>query len=110
MEGRGMIYLVKGFTDDGVEWQFSDGPSGRRGSSADYVSLSEGLADHAGCEINTAEADFTPEEAAVFASVDTHPEGGDVKQAPFMGSAVPKADAQTQPGTPHDEQPPITIR
>jgi hypothetical protein len=33
------------------------------------------------------------------ASVDTHPEGGDAKQAPFMGSAVPlAADAQT-PGS-----------
>jgi hypothetical protein len=28
------------------------------------------------------------------ASVDTHPKGEDVKQASFMGSAVPKADAQ----------------
>jgi hypothetical protein len=34
---------------------------------------------------------------AKLASVDTHPEGGDVQQAPsLMGSAVPQADAQTK--------------
>jgi hypothetical protein len=39
------------------------------------------------------------------ASVDTLPKGQDAKQglAGTEGSAVPKADAQTQPGTPHDE-------
>ncbi len=28
-----------------VEWQFSDGPPGERGSSIDYLSLEHGLAD-----------------------------------------------------------------
>ena len=47
------IYIVKGIvTDDDahesasigdVEWQFSDGPPGQRGGSADYVSLEKGL-------------------------------------------------------------------
>jgi hypothetical protein len=39
------------------------------------------------------------------ASVDTLPKGQDAKQglAGTEGSAVPKADAETQPGTPHDE-------
>jgi len=31
-----------------VEWQFSDGPAGERGSSADYLSLEEGLKYHSG--------------------------------------------------------------
>lgn len=35
------------------------------------------------------------------ASVDTHPKGGDSEAAPFMGSAVPKADAQTGSGHDH---------
>jgi hypothetical protein len=30
-----------------VEWQFSDGPPGERGSSADYLSLEDGLRHHA---------------------------------------------------------------
>jgi hypothetical protein len=32
-----------------VEWQFSDGPEGSRGFSADYVDLEQGLKDHSGC-------------------------------------------------------------
>lgn len=31
-----------------VEWQFSDGPPDKRGSSADYLSLADGLRDHSG--------------------------------------------------------------
>lgn len=34
-----------------TEWQFSDGPPGERGYSADYVDLSEGLATHADCAL-----------------------------------------------------------
>ncbi len=71
------IYLIKGTTmgpDGGfpevpegtTEWQFSDGPAGRRGSSADYVDLRKGLADHVGFHINVGEANFTPEERAIF--------------------------------------------
>lgn len=71
------IYLIKGGTigPDGAfpevpegtpEWQFSDGPSGLRGSSADYIDLRKGLADHTGFHIDTSEADFTPEERAIF--------------------------------------------
>ena len=38
---------------------------------------------------------------AHFASADTHPKGGDVKQAPLVSGAVPdRADAQTQPPSP----------
>lgn len=45
--------LTSGLTDDGVpaglvEWQFSDGPAGERGSSDDYTSLEQGLAAHSG--------------------------------------------------------------
>ena len=32
-----------------------------------------------------------------LASADTHPKDGDVKQAPLVSGAVPKADAQPQP-------------
>lgn len=35
-----------------AEYQFSDGPAGQRGDSADYVSLSKGLKDHSGCVIH----------------------------------------------------------
>lgn len=31
-----------------VEWQFSDGPAGERGASADYLTLEEGLRYHSG--------------------------------------------------------------
>lgn len=54
------IWIVEGIvTDpdahDGVarisdtEWQFSDGPAGERGSSADYLSLEAGMRDHPNC-------------------------------------------------------------
>jgi hypothetical protein len=33
--------------------------------------------------------------ASLNASADTHPKGGDVKQAPLVSGAVPKADAPT---------------
>lgn len=39
-----------------VEWQFSDGPPGKRGSSADYTDLEEGLRDHSGAVFH-----FVPE-------------------------------------------------
>ena len=52
------IWIIKGrvTSDDAypnaklndVEWQFSDGPPGKRGSSTDYLSLEEGLRDHSG--------------------------------------------------------------
>lgn len=62
---NGMHYDVP--TPEGtVEWQFSDGPAGGRGSSADYLDLREGLEDHRGCQFNIAKADFTPEERAVY--------------------------------------------
>ena len=35
-----------------VEYQFSDGPPGQRGGSADYISLQKGLKDHSGCVIH----------------------------------------------------------
>ncbi len=31
-----------------IEWQFSDGPAGERGSSSDFVDLEEGLKEHSG--------------------------------------------------------------
>lgn len=71
------IYLVKGAVSDPsvydegasigqTEWQFSDAPSGERGSSADYVDLASGLAAHADCVIDVREADFTADEEAIF--------------------------------------------
>lgn len=33
------------------EWQFSDGPPGSRGSSADFLSLEEGLAAFSGARL-----------------------------------------------------------
>jgi hypothetical protein len=56
------IWIVKGAVSDplfwteavgahvsegDVEWQFSDGPPGERGSSADFLSLEDGLRHHA---------------------------------------------------------------
>lgn len=52
------VWIVKGAVTDpkahggaakvgDTEWQFSDGPPGDRGSSADYLSLEDGLRDHA---------------------------------------------------------------
>lgn len=49
-----------------AEWQFSDGPSGQRRGSADYLSLRAGLLAHLGQNFNLDEADFTPEEQALF--------------------------------------------
>lgn len=51
-----LIHVVKGVVVedeayDGakigdVEWQFSDGPPGKRNHSSDYISLEEGIKDH----------------------------------------------------------------
>ena len=49
------VWIVKGATIENeniVEWQFSDGPAGKRGSSADYLSLEDGLREHSGCIIH----------------------------------------------------------
>lgn len=53
------IYIVEGVVTDpeahpdaivgDTEWQFSDGPPGERGSSADYLYLEEGMRAHPGC-------------------------------------------------------------
>lgn len=54
------IWIVEGIVTDpdahngaaqigDTEWQFSDGPPGERGSSADYLSLEEGMREHPGC-------------------------------------------------------------
>lgn len=51
------IWIVKGAVTDpkaydgkanigDTEWQFSDGPSGKRSTSADYLSLEQGLLEH----------------------------------------------------------------
>ena len=53
---KGEIWLVRGQTSGNienqpgglVEWQFSDGPAGERGSSDDFTSLEEGLAAYSG--------------------------------------------------------------
>ena len=45
-----------------VEWQFSDGPPGERGSSTDYTDLEEGLQDHSGCVFH-----FVPDARAFLA-------------------------------------------
>jgi hypothetical protein len=73
---RETIYIIKGETtgsfygepipDGTIEWQFSDGPAGGRGSSADYLDLFEGLVEHDGAIFNTDEADFTIEEKSIF--------------------------------------------
>lgn len=56
------VWIVKGVVTDpeiyldenpdveqgGVEWQFSDGPPGERGSSSDFLSLEEGLKYYSG--------------------------------------------------------------
>jgi len=34
------------------EYQFSDGPAGHRGYSADYIDLEHGLQEHSGCIIH----------------------------------------------------------
>jgi hypothetical protein len=75
------VYIVKGGligsiqTSQGIhtpadigkpEWQFSDGPAGERGSSADYADLLHGLEDHAGCIFNIDDADFNEAENALF--------------------------------------------
>lgn len=58
------VWIVKGVVTDpdahGVgitfigepEYQFSDGPSGNRSMSSDYVDLEKGLQDHSGCIIH----------------------------------------------------------
>lgn len=76
-----LIYIVKGgtitqvqidadcWTPDALgktEWNFSDGPSGARGSSSDYCDLLQGLRRNLTAEFNTDEADFTPDEQAIF--------------------------------------------
>lgn len=54
-----VVYVVEGAVTDPEsydyevpigtpEWQFSDGPAGARGSSADYIDLMQGLREHAG--------------------------------------------------------------
>jgi len=54
------IWIVQGIVTDpeahngaakigDIEWQFSDAPPGERGSSADYLSLEEGLRAHSDC-------------------------------------------------------------
>lgn len=40
-----------------TEWQFSDGPSGARGYSADYLDLAKGLAEHEDCVLLHIDAD-----------------------------------------------------
>lgn len=69
------VYIVKGsmgpephegHAEGDLEWQFSDGPAGSRGSSSDYADLLKGLEDHRGFDFNIDEADFTSEEKAIY--------------------------------------------
>lgn len=56
------VWIIKGKVTDPsaypdaeigqVEYQFSDGPSDARGSSADYIDLEQGLRDHSGMIIH----------------------------------------------------------
>lgn len=54
------VWIVRGETSGNIdgqpaelaEWQFSDGPAGRRGGSNDYLSLEEGLREHTGCVLH----------------------------------------------------------
>lgn len=56
------VWIVKGYvtnpesyegaTIGQPEYQFSDGPSGNRSMSSDYLNLEEGLADHIGYVIH----------------------------------------------------------
>lgn len=62
------IWIVEGICTDpecGIvgypEWQFSDGPPGERGSSADYRSLEEGLRANPGCTFH-----FVPQEDSAY--------------------------------------------
>ena len=72
---RKRIFIVKGamgpephegHKEGDLEWQFSDGPSGKRGSSDDFADLRDGLEAHRGCAFNIDEADFTEAEHQVF--------------------------------------------
>jgi hypothetical protein len=60
MSKKREIWIVQGIVTDAdahagradigdTEWQFSDGPSGERGSSADYLSIEEGMMAHPDC-------------------------------------------------------------
>lgn len=73
------VFIVKGETTGGhdghfhgvvpdgtLEWQMSDGPSGQRGSSSDFLSLIEALEYFPNAEFNTDEADFTTVEWRIF--------------------------------------------
>jgi hypothetical protein len=75
------VYIIEGRVTDpeahghrapagAVEWQFSDGLPGERGSSADYISLEEGLRDHAGCDLVFVPYDPAPEEITIKFTVD----------------------------------------
>lgn len=71
-----LVYIVKGEVTDpecypgsklgDVEWQFSDGPPGQRGSSRDYLSLAEGVDDHVGWSFNIEYAAFSEAEHLEF--------------------------------------------
>lgn len=74
------VYIVKGIVQQHqadedlwpqeavgkAEWMFSDGPSGKRGGSADFIDLREGLEAHREFNLNVDEADFTADERAIF--------------------------------------------
>ena len=73
------IFIVKGETTGGedghfhgivpdgtTEWQMSDGPAGKRGSSSDFLSLIEALEAFPDANFNTDEADFTTAEWRIF--------------------------------------------
>lgn len=56
-----------GYAVGDIEWQFSDGPSGSRGSSGDFADLRKGLMHYGyGVSYDVSEADFTADERAVF--------------------------------------------
>lgn len=56
----------EGHNEGDLEWQFSDGPAGARGSSEDFASLIEGLEAFPNHAFNIDEADFTPHERRIF--------------------------------------------
>jgi hypothetical protein len=71
------VFIIKGHTsgdqevwpgtpEGTVEWQFSDGPSGSRGGSYDYLDLTKGLMAHKDCRFNIDEARFTEAEHHTF--------------------------------------------
>jgi len=71
------VWIVRGIVTDpeahsepcqigDTEWQFSDGPPGARGSSADYINLQKGMKEHSGCILHFVDDPETDDETYTF--------------------------------------------